>query len=239
MKKVLQEGRSGGTQRPARPGRWLPWVFSVVLALILWITAITDRSFTVSMILPVTPPALPGELMLMSDLSAESVRVDFRGTGAQVMIDQFFRLPSVISLGELDTGTGGDFPQTISYQLTGTNVSFNGPRSLVLSAEVFSPATVLLLVDRKMNRSVPVNVPSEGDIPGRFMWPVFSRYSVDVTGAATVIIAMDSIGTDPVLPGEEPVRVAIVPPQGVSGSNPRTISASYIAPVPVVYEVSE
>jgi hypothetical protein len=239
MRKVLQEARVSKTPLRSPAGRWLPWVFSAVLALILWITAIQDRSFTVSMTLPVTPPALPGELMLMGDLSADSVRVDFRGIGALVMIDQVFRRPSVISLGEFDPGTGGDFPRTISYQLTGSNVSFNGPRSLALAAEVFTPVTVSLLVDRKMRRSIPLNVPSEGEIPGRFMWPVFSTRSVDINGAATVIIAMDSIQTDPIRPGEDPVRVALVPPQGVSGISPRTISASYITPVPVVFDTSD
>ena len=239
MRKVIREDRTTRRRRRAPAGKWLPWVFSAILALILWVTAIQERSFTVSMILPVNPPQTPPGFMIMSDLSAESVRVDFRGSGVQVILDQIFRKPSVLDLGEFDPGDGGDYPRTMSYQLSGRNVSFPGSRSLALESEVFTPATISLLIDRQMNRSVPVNVPSGSDIPGRFMWPVLSRNCVDVTGAATVVVGMDSIETEPVLPGEDLARVSIILPQGVSGSNPRTISASYIAPVPVVFSSFE
>jgi hypothetical protein len=240
MKKPPGEGGKLAKKRVrARPaGSWLPWIFSVILALILWITAIQERSFSVSVILPVTPPVLPAQYMVMNDLSAESVLVEFSGTGAQVILDQVFRQPSGIDLGEYEPSSEGAFPRRVSYQITSGNVAFEGTQSLSLEATGFTPGAISMLIDRKMSRSVPVSVPAAGSVPGRFMWPDFSMTSVEVTGAATVIASMDSVETEAVLPGEDQARVSVTVRQGVSGSSPRTISAAYIPPVPVVYGAS-
>jgi len=234
MRKILGEPRGDRRIRRAPAGRWLPWAFSAILALILWVTAIQDRSFTVSMILPVVPPAIPSGYMIMSDISVESVAVEFAGNGVQVILDQVFRRPAALDLGDFDPGSPGEFPRAVRYQLSGGNVSYSGPVSVALEAQSFLPQSVTLLVDRKMVRSVPVSVPAGGDVPARFMWPSLSRTAVDVTGAATVVAGLDSIATEPVLPGEDQIRVAVLLPRGVSGANPRTVSASYTAPVPVV-----
>jgi hypothetical protein len=239
MRKILGESRGDRRIRRAPAGKWLPWVFSAVLALILWVTAIQDRFFTVSMVLPVSPPDIPSGYMITSDISAESVTVEFAGNGVQVILDQVFRRPAALDLGDFDPGSTDEFPRAVRYQFSGGNVSYPGPVPVALEAQSFVPQSITLLVDRKMVRSMPVSVPASGGIPARFMWPSLSRTSVDVTGAATVVTGLDSIATEPVLPGEGQARVSVLLPRGVSGANPRTVSASYTAPVPVVSEALE
>jgi len=229
-----EEGR-GKTHRDTRPGRWLPWVFSLVLSLVLWIVAIQDRTFTITSRLPVDPPALPQDLILVGDIEAESVTVDFSGTGAQVLWDQVFRNPSSVRPGEINPDNTAGYPQSFNYSFSEIDIVYMGTRPGALAPELFNPAGMKMQIDRNATRAIPVSVPLEGDIPGRFMWPILSTYSVNITGAASVVTMMDSVYTEPVMPGEEAARVGIVLPQGISGSAPQMISASFVPPVPVVF----
>ena len=235
MRRNPREERSGKMRRDARPGRWLPWVFSLVLSLVLWIVAIQDRTFTITSRLPVDPPSLPQDLMLVGDIEAESVTVDFSGRGAQVLWDQVFRNPSSVRPGEINPDNTAGYPQDFNYSFSETDVVYGGTRPGALAPELFNPAGMRMEIDRKATREIPVSVPLEGDIPGRFMWPILSTCSVNITGAASIVMMMDSVHTEAVMPGEEASRVGIVLPQGISGSTPQIISASFVPPVPVVF----
>jgi hypothetical protein len=207
-----------------------------VLSLVLWIVAIQDRTFTITSRLPVDPPSFPQGLMLVRDIEAESVTVDFSGTGAQVLWDQVFRNPSSIRPGEINPDNTAGYPQNFNYSFSETDIVYRGTRPGALAPELFNPAGMKLEIDRKTTRAIPVSVPLEGNIPGRFMWPILSTRSVNITGAASIVMMMDSVFTEPVMPGEEATRVGIVLPQGISGSTPQMISASFVPPVPVVFK---
>jgi hypothetical protein len=216
------------------PGSVLSTLLSIVFAGVLWVVAINKRTFEVVETVPVVPPALSESLVILEPALAESVTITFSGTGASVLIDQLRGEPLAVDLGQAGDPQEGPYPVSVRRDLSPSDILWRGEPFASLSVSSFSPSTIILDVDRSETLSIPVKAIASGPVPARFFWTRIDRASVDVTGAASVVQALDSVRTLPVLPGQPVQTPGFEPIQSIQGYSPASIRAWLIRPVHIV-----
>lgn len=210
-------------------------VISITIAVILWIIAISDHKFTISMKLPVVYPELmDANFLILNEVSTESVTVSFTGSGAGVLIEQYFRHPVAVTLMELTPSSGNMFPQHLTHRFQDMDIIYSGKPFYVLQSSAFNPATIDFRIDMHSSRKIPVKVLAQGSIPERYFFQSLDTDSITLFGAASVLQIMDSVSTSSVVPGDESFRVSLLLESGITGSQPENVTAALIVPKTLV-----
>lgn len=193
-----------------------------------------ENLFEINDTLPLEPPSVSADLIVLNGLNSDSVHVTFTGKGYGVLRDQILRLPESVRIDETMNDQNQDFPVTISRDLSGSNIVYAGEEYSTLSATAFRPASIEFTIDRNIVRNIPVAITSSSDIPERYYWSVTSDLTVEMRGAESIVSQLDSCHTVQVDPGMGNMRIGIVKPEGVVYISPSFISAELLPPVGVI-----
>lgn len=221
-----------------RTGLW-QWILAGIVSITLWILSMQENYFEINFSLPLSPPSISSDFIVLNMNNTDSVDVTFMGEGGGVLRDQLMRHPESIQLDITFSNQNRNFPIHISRELTGTDIKFREERYSSLEATAFNPRSIELTIDRNIARELPVAAISSEDIPERYYWQFTSYPSVKVTGAESVVSQMDSCYTMPVTPDMESEQTAIVKPDGVVYIIPDYVTADLIPPVQVITKLDQ
>jgi len=210
------------------------WVVALIVSMLLWVISMDDNLFEINYTLPLPPPSVSSDFIVLNDLSSDSVHVTFTGKGYGVLRDQLLRIPESVLVSVTLSDQGQDFPVSISTELSRSNIVFSGEEYSTLSAASFRPASIELTIDRNIVRNLPVAITSSTEIPERYYWSVTSNSTVEVKGAESIVSQLDSCYTVPVDPILDYERTTIVKPEGVVYISPSYVSAELVPPVEVI-----
>lgn len=200
----------------------------------LWVISIEDNLFEINDTLPLEPPSVSSDFIVLCSLNSDSVQITFTGKGYGVLRDQILRIPESVQLSVTLSDQNLDFPVSIITELSGSDIVFNGDRYSSLSATAFRPGSVKYTIDRNIVRHLPVSVISSTGIPERYYWSVISNPTVELKGAESIVSQLDSCYTVPIDPGLDDHRTGIVKPEGVVYISPSYVSAELVPPVEVI-----
>ncbi|MCD4700987.1 MAG: hypothetical protein K8S24_03930 [Candidatus Aegiribacteria sp.] len=214
-------------------GLW-QWIVAFIVSFMLWVISMDENLFEINDTLPLSPPSVSPDLIVLSGLGRDSVNVTFTGRGIGVLRDQITRNPESVQINIAISSQNQVFPVIVSRELTGNSIVFRGDRYSSLSAVEFIPGNIEFTIDRNTVRHLPVAITSSAGIPERYYWSVSSNSTVEVEGAESIINRLDSCYTVPIDPGLDDVRAAIAKPEGVVYISPSSVSAGLVPPVEVV-----
>ena|GEM_PF-503622 len=214
-------------------GSLVQWSIAVIVSVILWVAAISTRSFNFTEMLALLPPELPETYIVIDGPVSDSISVTFSGEGIGVLLDQVFTSPTSVQWGWPQVLTGENYPETIHYEFTSRDISYSRGSSNVGMIS-FLPQSVTLTVDRQFSRTLPVRAVAIGNIPSRYYWTELSDDSVEVVGAASVLSGMDSCLSVPVHPGTRFPGTGFTLPEGIASVYPASVTVRLLAPVPVI-----
>jgi len=212
----------------------LQWVLAVIISVILWVVSVDENHFEVKYDLPLTPPSVSADYIVLSDHSNDSVRITFTGRGIGVLRDQITRNPESIQISIAMNDQNQIFPLRIVKEITESDIEYSGNMFSSLEPVTFSPGSIEFTMDRNTVRNLPVGITSSSQIPERYYWQEVSHSTVEIKGAESVVSQMDSCYTVPVTPGSEERSAAIVKPEGVVYIFPSSVSAELVPPVQVI-----
>ena len=210
------------------------WIVALIVSMLLWVISMDDNLFEINYTLPLPPPSVSSDFIVLNDLSSDSVHVTFTGRGYGVLRDQLLRIPESVLVSLTLSDQGQDFPVSISTEFSRSNIVFSGEEYSTLSAASFRPASIELTIDRNVVRNLPVAITSSTEIPERYYWSVTSNSTVEVKGAESIVSQLDSCYTVPVDPILDCERTTIVKPEGVVYISPSYVSAELVPPVEVI-----
>ena len=212
----------------------LQWVLAVIISAVLWVVSVNQNRFEVKYDLLLTPPSVSADYIVLSDHSHDSVRITFTGRGIGVLRDQITRNPESIQISIAMNDQNQLFPLRIEKEITGSDIEYSGNMFSSLEPIAFNPDRIEFTIDRNTVRNLPVGITSSSQIPERYYWQEVSHSTVEIKGAESVVIQMESCYTVPVAPGSEEHSVAIVKPEGVVYIIPSSVSAELVPPVQVI-----
>lgn len=210
-----------------------------MVSMMLWVISMDENLFEINDTLPLSPPSVSPNLIVLSGLCCDSVHVAFTGRGIGVLRDQLMRNPESVQVNIAISNQNQVFPVRISKELTGNNIMFSGDRYSSLSAVEFTPGSIEFTIDRNIVRNLPVAITSAAGIPERYYWSVSSNSTVEVEGAESIISQLDSCYTVPIEPGMDDISTAIVKPEGVAYISPSSVTAGLVPPVEVVIRIEQ
>ncbi len=211
------------------------WIVALLLSLLLWVVSMKENLFEIDDTLPLAPPSVSSDLIVLNGLDSDSVRITFSGKGYGVLLDQILRLPESVQINVTMNDQNQDFPVTIIIDLSQNDIVYNNEEEYsTLAATAFRPTSIEFTIDRNIIRNLPVAVVSSTDIPERYYWPATLDSTVEVKGAESIVNQLDSCYTVQIDPGMDYVRAAIVKPEGVVYISPSFISAELVPPVEVI-----
>ncbi|MFO8183257.1 MAG: YbbR-like domain-containing protein [Candidatus Aegiribacteria sp.] len=220
-----------------KPGVLLQWSLAVVVSLILWGVSIEDKPFEVNRRLPVSPPTVPSDYMVLGGFDEDSVEVSFIGRGTEVLIDQLFREPVSLRVSITPEEQAGSYPVSVSRRFSQGDIEFRDDPYAQLSSASFSPGSVTFTIDRTVVRNLPVSVRSASEIPERYFWSISSHETVEIRGAQSIVDRLDSLYTVPVEPRSTAVSAPIVKPEGVIYISPSSVTAELVPPAQVISQL--
>ena len=192
-----------------------------------------DNLFEVNRTLPVEPPSVSSDFIVLSSISGDSIQITFTGKGYGVLRDQILRIPESVQINVTLSNQSQDFPVSILTELSGSDIVFNGDRYSSLFATAFHPGSIEYTIDRNIVRNLPVAITSSTGIPERYYWSVTSNPTVEVKGAESIVSQLDSCYTVPVAPDLDNLA-GIVKPEGVVYISPSYVSVNLVPPVEVI-----
>lgn len=199
------------------------------MAVFIWLFSIRGVEFAV--ILPVAVEYATSELAVVLGNPPDSIMVEFEADGLSMLGFQLFGRPDGLRMIVDLRGFSPDSPG-VSRQIILKEDLF-GSLPLMVRAKGFEPSLLELSLDRVYSRVLPVAVVS-GPVPARYMSTSLRLTHVRVTGPASVLLAMDSVRTEPV---SSAVRMeqqtALALPEGVYSEENATVTRLR-NPVPVV-----
>jgi hypothetical protein len=210
------------------------WILALIVSLLLWLVSMKENLFEINNTLPLLPPSVSPDFIVLDDPGSDSVRITFTGKGYGVLRDQILQTPESVQIHVTMNDQNQDFPVTISRELSGSNIVYNGEEYSTLSVSAFRPASIEFTIDRNIIRNLPVALISSTDIPERYYWSVTSNSTVEVKGAESIVSKLDSCYAVQIDPGMDYVRATIVKPEGVVYISPSYISAELVPPVEVI-----
>jgi hypothetical protein len=165
-------------------------LLAILLSTLVYVNARTDRPVTMMVSFPVAIQDLPDSVSLAGP-PPPPVHAEIRGTGKQVIRLRLARPPITISL----TGVGpGHFERSITPE------DLPLPPGLDLE-QVVGPRMVVLELDRRLSRRVPVSSRIEWTQPSAarpIARIVLEPANVTVTGPARVVTRLDTVALAPV-----------------------------------------
>ena len=165
-------------------------LLAILLSTLVYVNARTDRPVTMMVSFPVAIQDLPDSVSLAGP-PPPPVHAEIRGTGKQVIRLRLARPPITISL----TGVGpGHFERPI------TPADLPLPPGLDVG-QVVGPRMVVLELDRRLSRRVPVSSRIEWTQPSAarpIARIVLEPANVTVTGPARVVTRLDTVALAPV-----------------------------------------
>jgi YbbR domain-containing protein len=180
--------------------KWSGWLFdnlglklfALLLAVLLYVHVLTDRTIEQTLYFPVVVESLPDSLSLASTVPAE-IGVRLRGTGKQLIRLRYARPPVRLSLA-------GVTPGMFQKALGPSDVPLAGASDVTV-LEVKDPAEVRLEVTRRASRLVPVRVSITGE-PARGLIvagePDIRPAVVRVSGPASWVARQETLRTETV-----------------------------------------
>ena len=165
---------------------------ALLLAVLVYLNVYTDRQATLIVSFPLQISDLADSLSLSGPMPA-AVQAELRGTGKQLIRLRLTEPPVKISLAGIGTGryeralTASDLPLPANYEIQ--------------VERLVSPRTVELQLDRRLRRRLPVAARVEGVPAGGVFWTgelSVTPASVEVSGPAQAVAALDSVRLDPV-----------------------------------------
>jgi len=193
--------------------------------------------FEIEYTLPLSQPTISPGLIVLSEISQESVSVTFAGRGFDLLRDQLLRHPESIHLNVEISDQSQTFPLSITEEFTNSSIEFREESYSALEATAFNPRNIELIIDRNTVRHLPVSITSTEGIPERYYWMETSNVMVEIKGAESIVGNLDSCYTEPVIPGIRDEHSAIVKPDGVVYIIPSSVSAELVPPVRVVDKI--
>ena len=172
----------------------LAWMFrnlgikliALMLALIIYVHVATDRDQELNFKVPLRLVGLSDTLSLMSPVPKE-VLVGFRGKGREIYMALFRG-----SRAELDLSDAG--PGTVRHMFSPRDVKL--PVGLNVSvADVVSPETLVVQVDHRIQRRLPVRVIVAAGSPERRLRTEPDSVSVD--GPEAILAPLEWVPTEP------------------------------------------
>jgi hypothetical protein len=212
----------------------LPWVFSVAVAIVLWLVAVQSRTFRVESSLPVRAGGFPDSLVILGREPADSVTVGFEGSGAMVLWDQLASHPTSVRFPFRGIELRGGFPQVVRHTFDPGDVVFRAEGYDVLVPVSFDPGSYALWLDVLSERRKPVRAVGSDEMPERYMWCTADPSEVVVSGPESRLEELDSFSTYPVVPGDQPSTVALQVPDSALSVEPAEVTVLLKVPVPVV-----
>lgn len=167
-------------------------LFALLLAVLLYLHVLTDRTVEQTLYFPVQVEALPDSLALASSVPAE-IGVKLRGSGKQLWRLRWTKPPLKVSLA-------GVAPGMFQRSLGPADVPLSGTTDVTV-LEVVDPSELRLEVTRRATRMVPVVVPVTGDPAGGMILagaPEIRPASVRVSGPASWVARQETLRTEPV-----------------------------------------
>lgn len=215
------------------PGRFAANVLPVVMAVILWLVALENRTFDVVHRVAVDSPALPDSLAICNSGDLDSVTIYFTGRGGMVLWDQINGEPASIAL-LAPSARPGPLPSTVSLEYDPESIRWRGRPFSGLAVSRFEPGLVTAVLDTIGSRSVRVGVPTMGPVPSRYLWTSVSPETVVLQGPASVISGMDSVETAVLTPGQPPTTLSVEAGSPLISAVPGEVVAGLARPVPVI-----
>jgi hypothetical protein len=167
-------------------------LFALLLAALLYLHVLTDRTVEQTLYFPVQIEALPDSLALASTVPAE-IGVKLRGTGKQLWRLRWTKPPLKVSLA-------GVAPGLYQRSLGPADVPLSGTTDVTV-IEVVDPADLRLEITRRATRMVPVAVPLVGEpAAGQIVaGPTDVRPGrVRISGPASWVARQETLRTEPV-----------------------------------------
>ncbi len=181
--------------------------------------------------LPVAVTYATSEEAVVLGNPAESVTVEFQADGLSMLGFQLLGKPAGLRMVVDLRGLSPDSPGVARQVVMREELFESLP--LMVRAGGFEPSLIELSLDRVGSRVLPVAVVST-PVPARYMSTSIRRSRVRVTGPASVLLAIDSIRTEPV---SSDVRMeqqtALALPRGVYSDETAAVTRLR-NPVPVV-----
>lgn len=221
------------TDRKPGPGGILTALLSVLIAVVLWVVAINGHTFEVAITVPLVPPMLPDSLVIVDGTFPDSIEVVFTGNGARVLLDQLAGRPAAAGIPFDSSGSRTGLPALISHRVAPLDIIWEGRPFEALSMSPAGPGLVGYRIDRIESRVLPVRVSARGTVPARYYWRHTAPSEVLVTCAGSTLEALDSISTEPVLPGQPDILLDIESGGAVIATDPPAVSTRLVRPVPV------
>jgi len=205
------------------------WGLALTVALFIWLFSLRGVGFTVN--LPVAVTYATSEEAVVLGNPAESVTVEFQADGLSMLGFQLLGKPAGLRMVVDLRGLSPDSPGVARQVVMREELFESLP--LMVRAGGFDPPLIELSLDRVGSRVLPVAVVST-PVPARYMSTSIRRSRVRVTGPASVLLAIDSIRTEPV---SSDVRMeqqtALALPRGVYSDETAAVTRLR-NPVPVV-----
>ena len=215
------------------PGRFAANVLPVVMAVILWLVAIENRSFEVVHRMAVDMPVPADSLAFCNAFEFDSVTVRFTGRGGMVLWDQINGRPASIGL-QAPSQRPGPLPATVTLEYDPETIVWSGRPYSELSVAGFEPGLVTAVMDSIGSRSVRVGVPTMGPVPSRYLWTSVYPATVVLSGPASVIAGMDSVETAVLTPGQPPTALTVEAGSPLITAVPGEVVAGLARPVAVI-----
>jgi hypothetical protein len=224
------KGQTGGRHGP---GGVLTTLLSVLIAVVLWVVAINGHTFEVAMTVPLVRPMLPDSLVIVEGTFPDSIEVVFTGNGARVLVEQLAGRPAAAGVPFDSSGGLTELPALISHRVNPIDIIWEGRPFENLTMSTAGPGIVGYRIDRIDSRILPVRVIARGTVPARYYWRHTAPSDVLVTSAASTLDALDSISTEPVLPGQPDILLDIESGGAVIATDPPAVSTRLVRPVPI------
>ncbi len=214
--------------------KWSGWLFdnlglklfALLLALLLYLHVLTDRTSEESVDFPLVVSGLVDSLALAT-APPESVTVRLRGTGKQILRMRYLRPPVTIGLADVGPGT---FQRTLGP----ADVPLEGTSGVTVLA-VLAPEVLSLDVEPRGERRVRVVVAYDGEPQRGFAvgTPLVRPAQVRLSGPASWLALQDSLFTRPIAVAGRRESLEVVQP---IAALPRFVTAwpgSVIVAVPI------
>lgn len=169
-----------------RPRRWIAIVLSLLVGFLLWFTFSMREQYSVVVEMPIEVGRLP-EGRALSTLPPSYARVTVQGEGWELLKLQ--RTPPALTLNAME--------EQVDVFAAASESSRLPPG---LSVQSVSPGSVRLELEPEVTRTVPIELVSEVETAPDFDLvgpPRIAPDSVRVTGARSIVLALDAFPTRP------------------------------------------
>ncbi len=198
-------------------------VLAVILGLLIWISAINEKVFPVEYRVPLEVN-IPDNYMVLG-VSTDTVTLRYTGSGWNMLRFQMHRSPQEFRR-DFVPSEGSAMPLYENLELSAPALQSDGQVQL---SQVL-PGAISLKADTVIIRVIPVTPVFRDGIPARFRFYDISPEAITVKGPASIVSSMDSLKTDSILPGSEPVITSLALPVDMVAYSDDSVQVSVFNP---------